>query len=295
MSELGRRFREHMVVRGFADATRESYEGAMVGLIRAHGGVAPDQLTCAQVQAHIARMIAERGRSWSTVNVHMSAFRCFYRDVLGRSAYEFTLPPRGRARRLPTVLDRASVAAILGAAADLRGRAILTMVYGSGLRVSEVCRLRPCHIESAPDRMLVRVEQGKGHKDRHTLLGQKALLVLREYWRAYRPTGAWIFPGREGGRPISEYTAQRAYYVACRLAGIPRERAHGIHTLRHCFASHLMEDGVALPVIQKLLGHSSLSTTAVYCHVSRALLGNTRSPGDVLKRGGGRAPRGGQP
>jgi site-specific recombinase XerD len=283
-----------MVVRGFAEATRESYESAMVGLIRAHGGVAPDQLNGAQVQTHLARMIGEWGRSWSTVNVHMSAFRCFYRDVLGRSAYAFTLPPRGRSRRLPTILDRASVAAILEAAADLRARAILAMVYGSGLRVSEVCRLRPCHIESAPDRMLVRVEQGKGHKDRHTLLGQKALEVLREYWRAYRPAGEWIFPGREGGRPISEYTAQRAYYEACRLAGIPQERAHGIHTLRHCFASHLMENGTALPVIQKLLGHGSLSTTSVYCHVSRALLGETRSPGDALKRAGGCAPRGGR-
>jgi integrase len=233
MSEMGRRFREHMVVRGFAEATRESYESAMLGLIRAYGGVAPDRLSCAQVQTHIARMIGERGRSWNTVNVHVCAFRCFYRDVLGRKADEFSLPPRGRARRLPTILDRASVAAILAAAADLRGRAILTMVYGSGLRVSEVCRLRPCHIESAPDRMLVRVEQGKGHKDRHTLLGQKALEVLREYWRTYRPTGEWIFPGREGRRSISEETAQRAYYVACAQAGIPRDRAHGIHTLRH--------------------------------------------------------------
>lgn len=283
MSELGRRFREFMVIRGFAEATRESYEGAMVGLVRAYGGVSPEQLSCGQVQTHIARMIGERGRSWNTVNVHVCAFRCFYRDVLGRTQDEFWLPPRGRARRRPTILDRASVAAILAAPRDLRGRALLALVYGSGLRVSEVCRLRPCHIESAPDRMLVRVEQGKGHKDRYTLLAQSALDLLRAYWRKYRPQGDWIFPGRDGG-PVSVPTVQRMYREACLRAGIPRERAHGIHTLRHCFASHLMEAGTPLPVIQQLLGHGALSTTSVYCHVSRAQLGDTRSPGDLLGR-----------
>jgi site-specific recombinase XerD len=271
-----------MVVRGFAEATRESYEGAMVGLIRAYGGISPDRLSGEQVQAHIARMIGERKRSWNTVNVHVCAFRCFYRDVLGRRQDEFSLPPRGRARRRPTILDRASVAAILGAHAEVKPRAILAMVYGSGLRVSEVCRLRPCHIESAPDRMLVKVEQGKGHKDRYTLLAHSALDLLRQYWRVYRPVGDWLFPGVGGKKPISVPTVQRAYREACLKVGISRDRAHGIHSLRHCFASHLMEDGTALPVIQKLLGHSALSTTSVYCHVSRALLGDTRSPADTL-------------
>lgn len=281
MGELGRRFREYMVARGFAPATKESYEYAMVDLFRAYDNVSPDLLTCDQVQSHVARLAGERQLAWSTVNVHVSAFRCFYRDVLKRHGDQFSLPPRGRARQRPTILDRASVAAILAAHRNLKQRALLAMVYGSGLRVSEVCRLRPCHIESAPDRMLVRVEQAKGHKDRYTLLSRNALLVLRQYWLKYRP-GEWLFPGAGGRGPLSIPTAQRVYHEACLKAGIDRERARGIHTLRHCFASHLMEDGVALPVIQKLLGHSSLKTTSVYCHVSRALIGNVRSPADTL-------------
>ena len=284
MGELGRQFRQYMTVRGFAPATKELYKHAMVVLVRAHGGVSPDRLTCDQVQAHIARMIGEWGLSWSTVNVHMCAFRCFYRDVLKRGEEAFSLPRRGGARRRPAILDRASVAAILGAHRDLKQRAILAMIYGSGLRVSEVCRLRPCHIESASDRMLVRIEQAKGHKDRYTLLSQSALTLLRQYWLRDRPR-EWLFPGVGGRAPISVPTVQRMYRDACLMAGIEHDRAHGIHTLRHCFASHLMEDGVALPVIQKLLGHSSLKTTSVYCHVSRALIGSVRSPGDALQHG----------
>jgi site-specific recombinase XerD len=151
--------------------------------------------------------------------------------------------------------------------------------------VSEVCRLKACHIESAADRMMVRVEQGKGRKDRYTLLSQRALDVLRAYWIKSRPAD-WLFPGLWQQTHLSVEGAQHVYLGACAKAGIPRDRAHGIHMLRHSFASHLMEDGVALPVIQRLLGHSSLSTTSVYCHVSRALMANVRSPGDTLALNG---------
>jgi site-specific recombinase XerD len=273
-----------MVLRGFADATKESYEGAMVGLVRAYGGVSPDQLSCDQVQAHVARLIGERHLAWSTVNVHVSAFRCFYREVLKRRNDEFSLPPRGHSRTRPSILDHESVRQILAVHTNLKHRALLALVYGSGLRVSEVCRLRPHHIESAPDRMLVRVEQGKGHKDRYTLLSHSGLALLREYWRDYRP-GTWLFPGTGRTGPLSVAAAQHVYWKACAKSGISRDRGRGIHMLRHAFASHLMEDGVALPVIQRLLGHSALSTTTVYCHVSRALLQNVRSPADTLSAG----------
>ena len=132
--------------------------------------------------------------------------------------------------------------------------------------------------------MLVRVEQGKGHKDRYTLLSHSGLALLREYWRERRP-GEWLFPGVDRTGPLSAAAAQHVYLSACVKAGIDRDRAHGIHMLRHAFASHLMEDGVALPVIQRLLGHTALSTTSKYCHVSRALLQNVRSPADTLGAG----------
>ena len=286
MGELGQRFTQYMVLRGFAEATKESYAGAMIGLFRAYDETPLDQLTCDQIQAHIARLITERHLSWNTVNVHVCAFRCFYRDVLKRGEDRFWLPPRGRAHQRPVILDRASVTAILAAPKRLKSRAILTTVYGSGLRVSEVCRLRPCDIESASDRMLVRVEQSKGRKDRYTLLSHRALELLRQYWLRERPR-EWLFPGVGGCGPISVPTVQRMYREACMVAGVDHERARGIHTLRHCFASHLMEDGVPLPVIQKLLGHTSLKTTSVYCHVSRAMLGTVRSPADMPGMGSG--------
>jgi integrase/recombinase XerD len=151
MGELGRRFREYMVARGFAPATKESYEYAMVDLFRAYDNVSPDLLTCDQVQSHVERLAGERQLAWSTVNVHVSAFRCFYRDVLKRHGDQFSLPPRGHSRTRPTILDHGSVRLILAAHTNLKHRALLATVYGGGLRVSEACRLRPHHIESAPD------------------------------------------------------------------------------------------------------------------------------------------------
>jgi integrase/recombinase XerD len=281
MGEMGRRFRQHMVLRGFAEATKESYEYALVDLVRAYEGTSPDLLNCAQVQAHVARLIGERHLAWSTVNVYVSAYRLFFHELLKRPDAEFSLPRRGKAYTRPHVLDRASVQKILAAHTNIKHRALLAMVYGSGLRVSEVCRLKPRHIESAPDRMMVRVEQSKGRKDRYTLLSYSALALLREYWLKERP-GEWLFPHLWRPGPMSNEGALHIYHNACDKVGISRDRGHGIHTLRHCFASHLMEDGVALPVIQRLLGHRDLSTTSVYCHVSRALLENVRSPGDRL-------------
>jgi integrase len=147
----------------------------------------------------------------------------FYRELLKRPEAEFPLPRRGRARRSPHVLDRESVRKILDAPANLKHRALLAMTYGSGLRVSEVCRLKPCHIESAPDRMLVRVEQGKGRKDRHTLLSQSALELLREYWRAERPVG-WLFPRLWRPGPMTREGARHVNLDACARAGIPRDK-----------------------------------------------------------------------
>lgn len=284
MGELGRKFRQHMLLRGFAEATKESYKYAMVDLVRAYNGTSPELLTRDQIQAHVASLATQRKLAWSTINVYVSAYQCFFHEMLKRPDAEFLLPRRGKAHIRPHILDRASVQKVLNAHTNLKHRALLAMIYGSGLRVGEACRLRPCDIESAPDRMMVRVEQGKGRKDRYTLLSHSALAILREYWRQEHP-GEWLFPQRLASKPMSTNGVSHVYLNACAKAGIPHERAHGIHTLRHCFASHLMEDGVALPVIQQLLGHRNLSTTSVYCHVSRAHLENVRSPADRLNGG----------
>ncbi|MFO7642487.1 MAG: site-specific integrase [Candidatus Competibacteraceae bacterium] len=278
MSELRDRFGRHMRLKGFADKTQESYERAVVDLVREYR-VSPEQLSQEQIQAHLDRLICERHLAWSTVNVHCSALQCFYGELLKRPGTQFSLPPRGRARKRPTVLDRATLGRILEAPRNLKHRALLALVYGSGLRVSEVVRLKVHHIESAPDRRVVRVEQGKGRKDRYTLLADRSLELLRAYWRQYRPT-EWLFFGFDRTRPMSKGTAQRIYYLACAAAGV--KNVHGIHGLRHAFATHLLEQGTDLLVIKDCLGHSALSTTAGYCHLTADRLGRVRSPLDTL-------------
>ena len=278
MGELRERFRQHMRLRGLADKTQESYERALVDLTKEYR-VSPDQLCQEQIQTHLDRLIREQHLAWSTVNVRCSAFLCFYGEMLKRSSVQFALPSRGRSRRKPVVLDRATVRRILEAAHNLKHRALLTLVYGSGLRVSEVVRLKPHHIESAPDRMVVRVEQGKGRKDRYTLLALHALELLRTYWRAYRPT-EWLFYGYDRARPMARASAQAIYYQACAAAGV--QHARGIHSLRHAFATHMLEQHTDLLVIKRCLGHASLSTTAQYCHLSAEHLRQVRSPADSL-------------
>jgi len=281
MGALRERFEQYMRLRGFAEKTQQSYRHAMVDLVRAYR-VSPDRLTTEQIQSHLDRVIRERRAAWSTANVYFSAYRCFYHEVLKRKEAEFSLPPRGKSRKRPYVPDRESVRRILDSACNLKHQALLTLVYGSGLRVSEVVNLKPSHIESAPDRMLVRVEQGKGRKDRYTILSRQSLELLRTYWLQYHPT-EWLFPGYDQTRHIAIGTAQVIYNKACQRAGL--KNARGIHSLRHAFATHLLEQGTDLLLIKRCLGHSSLTTTAGYCHLSAERLRQVRSPADTLLEG----------
>jgi integrase/recombinase XerD len=171
-------------------------------------------------------------------------------------------------------------------AANPRHRALLMTTYAAGLRVSEVVRLQPADIES--DRMLIRVNQGKGRKDRYTLLSARLLAELRTYWKLYRPT-AWLFPGKDATQPLPIATAQKLYYHAKRAAGITHGK--GIHTLRHCFATHLLEAGVDLRTIQLLLGHRSIDTTTRYLHITRQHLAKVHSPFDLRRFGDTSCPQ----
>lgn len=278
MDTLRDKFTIYMTLRGFSPRTHESYMHAMEELVRFYM-VSPDRLTNEQIQRFLNHIITERKLEWSTVNVYFSTYRCFYYRVLGWDQIRFSIPPRGRSKKRPAVLDKAMVKRIINAPGNIKHRAVLYMVYGSGLRVSEVCRLKPHHIESASERMMVRVEQGKGHKDRYTLLSRKALSLLKDYWRACRPA-EWLFFGRDKSQPMSVGTAQQIYYQACRKVGILNAR--GIHTLRHCFATHLMDAGAPIYALKRRLGHSALSTTAGYCHLTREQWKKIRSPLDLL-------------
>ncbi|MFC1672361.1 tyrosine-type recombinase/integrase [Planctomycetota bacterium] len=242
MGELQERFRRQMVLRGLAQCTIEKYEYVMGQLVKAHGR-APDKLSNEEIQKHIQFLLEKRRLTWGTVNNYFSAYRFFYVNVLGWNDAQFNLPRRGRTKTLPLVLDGQTALKVINTPIRIKHRALLYMVYGSGLRVSEVVRLKPSHIESAPERMMVRVEQAKGRKDRYTILSKKALEVLREHWKICRPK-KWLFFGWDKSKPMARSSAQHAYKQACRKAGITHGK--GIHTLRHCFASHLIEAGVPL-------------------------------------------------
>jgi integrase/recombinase XerD len=167
---------------------------------------------------------------------------------------------------------------LFDAASSRRDRVLLMTTYAAGLRLKEVQHLRPIHVHA--QRQLIRVEQGKGQKDRYTLLSPQLLQELRAYWKEDRP-GAWLFPDPQKTAPMQRWTVQEIFYKAKRRAGL--KRGHGLHTLRHCFATHLLEAGVDLRTIQLLLGHRSINTTTIYLHVAQKKLGDLKSPFDLLR------------
>jgi len=225
------------------------------------------------------KMIEEmRLRNFSprTQESYVSGMKFFYHQIMGWNERDLFIPPRKRTWVLPEVLSPTEVERLLEAPVKLRDRCLLMTAYAAGLRVSELVRLKVSDIDSS--RMMVRVEQGKGRKDRYTILSPRLLSELRTYWKQHRsPT--WLFPNAKGN-PISIDYAQRIYNLAKQKAGI--QKGKGIHTMRHCFATHLLEAGVDLCTIKTLLGHNSLQSTQRYLQIRQQRLGSTVSPLDLL-------------
>ena len=224
-------------------------------------------------------MLREEHLAWSTCSIAVHAFRFLYHTTLGRRAATFPIPGAKQPQRLPESLSPGEVRRLLESTATRKQRALLATTYGAGLRVSEVVRLQLHHLDAA--RGSLRVEQGKGAKDRDTLLSPRLLEELRAYWRQYRPA-VWLFPARDGKRPMDTSTAQKFYYAAKGRAGITKRG--GIHALRHAFATHLLEAGTDLHTIQRLLGHGDLGTTMRYFHLARRTVLATPSPLEWLEQ-----------
>jgi integrase/recombinase XerD len=276
MTPLRRPMIEDMIARGFSQATHASYLHAVTELARFHR-TSPDELTPREVQRFLVYLAEERGLAWATCNVYVHALRFFYRVTLERDDTSFHIPRGKEALRLPEILGRQEVRALLQAAENRRDRALLATTYGAGLRASEVIRLRLADIDS--ERMCLRIEQGKRKKDRLALLSARLLEELRDYWRACRPAG-WLFPGGRAERHITRTTAHRGFHAAKAKAGITK--AGGLPSLRHAFATHMLEAGTDLHTIQRLLGHGSIKTTLRYFHLSERRLMTTISPLDQL-------------
>jgi len=278
MSELRKRMNDAMLLRGFSERTRETYLRCVSALAR-HYGRSPDTLDSAAIQAYLLHLISERKLAYASVNQAACAIRFLLAVVLEQKNAAFDIPMAKVAKRLPQVLTREEVGRLLAHARNPRDRMVLETIYAAGLRLSEVCALQLVDIESAPERMCLKVRQGKGGKDRYTLLSPRLLDSLRTYWRTYRPR-RWLFPNPAGDGPLYPQCAQRLYHAARKAAGI--DNGGGIHTLRHSFATHLLEAGVDIHTIQRLLGHGHVGTTMRYFHLAQSRLTGTTSPLDLL-------------
>ena len=235
----------------------------------------PEQLGEDELKDYLLHLMKERHLSDGTLRFYVAGLKFLYRTTLKREwPVEKIRWPRAK-RKLPVVLDLSEVESLFSVTKNLKHKAILMITYSSGLRVSETARLKLIDIDSK--RMTVRITQGKGGKDRYSILSQRALEHLRQYWQKYRPT-EWLFEGAKKGDPITPHSIQLMFYVARKRAGITKPAS--IHSLRHSFATHLIEAGTSLHHVQMLLGHRSPTTTTVYLHVSRVNLAQVVSPLD---------------
>lgn len=276
MTPLRQRMIREMQLQQFTPRTIDSYVGGVLDLARFYRR-SPDRLNREEVRSYLHHLLVERKLAQGTCNLRAAAINFFYRQVLGLASFDLGVR-RKRSGKLPEVYSQQELTRLFEAVGNRQHRVLLMTTYAAGLRLSEVTHLKPIHIHA--ERLVIRVEQGKGRKDRHTLLSPRLLLELREYWRVYQP-GEWLFPNQKRTGPMLRGTAQKIFYNAKRRAGL--QRGHGLHTLRHCFATHLLEAGVDLRTIQLLLGHSSLNSTALYLHLTQKKFDQLHSPFDLLR------------
>lgn len=268
-----------MNLRRYSPKTIASYVDRVFDLARYYMR-APSELSRDELQGYLYHLAFERNLSASTCNVAINALRLYYQLVEGvpRDQLGLILPRPRTGWRLPQVLSVEEVERLIAHAAQPHHRSFLMLVYGTGMRLAEACNLRACHIDS--DRMQIRVEGGKGNKDRYTVLSPALLTELRAHWKRHGCTD-WLFPSQDGYGPMCTASGQYAYKAAAKRAGITK--TGGIHILRHSFATHLLEGGMNLVVIQRLLGHADMHTTARYLHVSAKGMEGWRSPLELIE------------
>jgi site-specific recombinase XerD len=278
MTPLRQRMLEDMGIRNLSRNTQLSYL-QQIGLYARHFARSPEQLGPEEVRAYQVHLMEVRKLNPSSVSIAISALRFLYKVTLRRdwTPDEFPLPKKRC--KLPVVLSQQEVLCFLDSVDSLKHRTILTAAYAAGLRISEATHLRVSDIDS--QRMVVRVDQGKARKDRYVMLSPRLLEVLREYWKAARPR-MWLFPGDMPGQPISTGAVELACQKARRASGIAKPITP--HSLRHAFATHLLEAGTDVRRIQLLMGHRSLSTTSRYLKVATSEVCATTSPLDLLPK-----------
>jgi len=276
MSALRQRMIEDLQIRNYSPRTVRTYVDAVARFAR-HFSRSPDLLGPEQIHEYQVFLVQKKRASWTVYNQTVCALRFLYRMTLRKDWAIEHIPYPKREKRLPVVLAVEEVGQLLSAVDNLKHRTVLMTEYAAGLRISEALHIKVVDVDSR--RMVLRIEQGKGRKDRYVPLSPTLLIALRDYWKAYRPS-YWLFPGRPPQMPIHQSAIQHACSRAARKAGITKP-VHP-HSLRHCFATHLLEAGTDLRTIQLILGHRALNTTSVYLHIARTALQLTDRARDLL-------------
>ena len=277
MGEIRRRMEADLRLHGFHPGTQAEYLRCARKLAE-HFMRSPEELAKEDVRGYLLHLLLVKKLSCSTMKVHIAALKFLYGVSLGRpEVVESIRMPRSR-RKLPDVLSGSEVEAVIGAIESMKYRAVVMVMYAAGLRVSEACGLRVSDIDS--DRMVIRVKDGKGGRDRYVMLSKRLLAILRQYYRAERPKGPYLFPGKKLDSPITSDSVRRVLKAAARASGVTKRVTP--HVLRHTFATHLLESGTDIRTIQVVLGHQSIKTTQLYAQVSRRHVARTKSPLDLL-------------
>ncbi len=264
---------DELKLRNYSYKTFKSYRSHIKDFAEYFAPKHPRELEVGDVRKYLIHLVQDKRMSAGTIGQAMSALKFMYAELYKRPFMLEGIPRPFKEYKLPVVLSLEEVKAVFDSLTNFKHKIMLMLVYSAGLRVGEMVRLRPSDVDS--DRMMIHIRGAKGRKDRYTILSEVVLAGLRDYWRAYRPE-KWLFEGQEKGKPYSVRSAERVFEGAARKAGISKDVS--IHSLRHAFATHLLEQGTDIKFIQKLLGHSRVSTTEIYTHVSRKDVGLIRSP-----------------
>lgn len=276
MKPLRNQFLEFMQLRHLAEKTQESYLQAVVKLSK-HYNQSPERIGQEKIFQYILYLQNHKKQTFSTCNVALSAFKCFYNQFLNNDTLVLKVPMRKRPKKIPIVYSQEEVQKIIQCTTQPKYRMIFMTAYGTGMRLKELVNLKVKDIDS--QRMTLFVRNSKGKKDRYTLLPQRLLEELRQYYHLFQPK-EWLFYRCSPDQQLSVDSVSRGFRAAKKKAGLAK--AGGIHTLRHCFATHLLEAGTDIRTVQHLLGHSDISTTMIYLHVTNKLISKVTSPLDTL-------------
>lgn len=269
-------FKKLLSIKRYSYSTIKSYSNALKNFLDAFPGSEPSQINVTQIEHFINSMVVDKNISQAYQKVLVAAIKMFYNEMLRKNYNLNYLFPDRTEKKLPVILDVSEIKAMLDSIQNLKHKAILSLIYSAGLRVSEAIEMKVSDIDSK--RMLIRVRQAKGKKDRYVMLSEKLLFLLREYYKEYKPK-EYLFEGQKGSK-YSSRSIQSIFRQALKKANVQKKAS--VHTLRHSFATHLLEAGTDIRIIQQLLGHNSIKTTQIYTQVSNSKISKVKSPLDFL-------------